>query len=118
MNANAHGLITISNKTTLRDFSQGIFRMRNILDSQSFDIILNNLLTKNSEILMGGNCFIDFNEYQRELLFEKVFKKNQTNFDIGKKKVLLKQNIIGIIKHLFMNILLVLKLNQMVLRIM
>ena len=42
MNILAKGLITISNKTCMRDFSQGVYRMRNILDSQSIDLIFDN----------------------------------------------------------------------------
>lgn len=88
MNPKAHGLIAISNKTTQTDFSQGIFRMRNILDgSLSFDIILNNLLVSENEILEGGGkeCFNEFNNYQRNTLFTKVLKQNQTKLDENKK---------------------------------
>ena len=40
MTPDAHGLITISSNTTLRDFSQGVFRMRSILYGQSVDLIM------------------------------------------------------------------------------
>jgi hypothetical protein len=83
--------------------------MRNILDgSQSFDIILNSLLVdeKNCEIQQGGTqqsgtdkvCFIDFNCYQRNTLFKKLLKSNQNKIDLSKKKILLKQNILGLLK--------------------
>ena len=106
MNLNAKGLVTISNKTILRDFSQGIFRMRNILDGkQSFDIILNRLLVKNKndecEIQRGGE-FDDFDCYDGEKLFN-LLKSNQEKTDSCKKKVLTKQNIMGLLKDNLVN---------------
>ena len=54
MNPKAHGLITITNNTNIRDFSQGIFRMRDILKGQTCDIIFNDIF--NDIIMTGGGC--------------------------------------------------------------
>jgi hypothetical protein len=57
MNPTAHGLVTITNMTNLRDFSQGIFRMRDIKEGgQIFDIIFNH---KFEPIIMKGGCNFD-----------------------------------------------------------
>ena len=32
MNSQAHALVVITNKTNMRDFSQGIFRLRSLLE--------------------------------------------------------------------------------------
>jgi hypothetical protein len=51
----SHGLVTVSNSTLLRDFSQGIFRMRNILNgNQTIDIVIDRLMTNEDKILSGG----------------------------------------------------------------
>jgi hypothetical protein len=99
----AHGLITISNHTTLRDFSQGIFRMRNILDDckQTADIIINNkMINTNGTILRGGGEECS-KYYEKKNIREKLFnglKENQKNLDDQKYKILLKQNILALYK--------------------
>jgi len=107
MNKQAKGLVTITNKTILRDFSQGIFRMRNILDGdQSIDIVINKIMidSDNKSIMRGGGtskCKIkdmSYNKINRTNLF-KVLKNNQTLLDEEKRSFLFKQNIIGLLKR-------------------
>jgi hypothetical protein len=110
MNKQAKGLVTINNKTILRDFSQGIFRMRNILDGdQSIDIVINKIMNggdDNRTIMRGGGtdtgkCEIQYMSYEdinRRNLFN-VLKLNQELLDKEKRSLLLKQNIIGLLKN-------------------
>ena len=101
MNPKAHGLVTITNKTNLRDFSQGIFRMRNILDpdiekQQTFDIIFN----KKIRNIMIGGCD-NFEKIQAVKKREKIIESlvsQQEILDRQKEKVLIKQNIFGLKK--------------------
>jgi hypothetical protein len=103
MSDKARGLITITNKTNIRDFSQGIFRMRHILQGQSCDIIFNEIF--NDIIMTGGNCDN----------FKKIIKDGMTDDEIRqhiiknlitqqkiiekqKEKVLIKQNIFALNK--------------------
>ena len=103
MSDKARGLITITNNTNMRDFSQGIFRMRHILQGQSCDIIFNDIF--NDIIMAGGSCDN----------FKKIIKKGMTDDDIRqriiknlenqqniiekqKEKVLIKQNIFALNK--------------------
>jgi hypothetical protein len=106
MSPRARGLVTVANNTCLRDFSQGIFRMRNILNAQTIgartgqtiDIIFNN---KFEQIMkqIGGAChnFKDITADIRTTLFNKL-KIEQNKIETMKKKVLLKQNIIALCK--------------------
>jgi hypothetical protein len=100
MSKTAHGLVTVTNNTCLRDFSQGIFRMRNILDSQTIDIIFNNKFDEIISQKGGCNSFIftSDNLNIRQNLF-KMLKKEQTTIDEMKDKILLKQNIIALCKE-------------------
>jgi hypothetical protein len=98
MNPNAHGLITVTNKTNLRDFSQGIFRMRNILDTQTCDIIFNK---KFKDIIMNGGCenFAEITETNIREIIIKNLKIQQKIIDKQKEKVLIKQNIFALNKE-------------------
>jgi hypothetical protein len=97
MKLNAHGLVTITNKTNFRDFSQGIFRMRNIQDSQTIDIIFNDKL-KNI-ILKGGGIkqLTDKHNLICKLIIS--LEKQQQLIDNQKYKLLLKQNIFALTKE-------------------
>jgi len=99
MYINAKGLVTITNKTNFRDFSQGVFRMRNILDSQKIDIIFNSKFI-DLIIQTGGNCD-NFNKITRQNIkasLKKNLLKQQDLLDKQKEKILLKQNIFAIYK--------------------
>ena len=98
MCSKAKGLVTITNKTILRDFSQGIFRMRNILDGkQKIDIIIDNkMIENNNEIMIGGSCQ-NFTNISSSLF--NVLKENQRSLDKQKEKMLCKQNILGLLKE-------------------
>jgi hypothetical protein len=102
MNLEAKGLVTLTNKTIIRDFSQGIFRMRNILDGkQSIDIIINKIMVDSEGGIMRGGCNmqdIAYDEIKRSNLFD-VLKQNQDIEDETKLTLLLKQNMIGLIKE-------------------
>jgi len=98
MNPKASGLVTITNKTNLRDFSQGIFRMRNILDPemQTFDIIFNK---KIKNIIIGGcDNFEKIEEANIRTQIIKSLIDQQTILDKQKEKMLIKQNIFGLRK--------------------
>jgi len=97
MNKNARGLITITNKTTMRDFSQGIFRMRYILKTQKCDIIFNKKFT---DIILKGGCD-NFTEITLSNIRENIIKNliaQQEIISAQKKKVLIKQNIFALNK--------------------
>ena len=96
MSDSSHALVTISINTTLRDFSQGIFRMRNIMDNQSFDLLIDCKMVNN--VQFGGNCFEKIKMTDREIIFN-ILKFNQDRLEESKKKILLKQNIIGLLKN-------------------
>ena len=111
----AHGLVTITNKTNFRDFSQGIFRMRDISNGQTFDVIFNE---KFRELIMVGGCD-NFNKIidstQKTSIFEgkstfilehtiraniiKSLEKQQKLIDSEKEKILIKQNIFALNKR-------------------
>jgi len=100
MNSTAHGLVTITNNTNLRDFSQGIFRMRSILDKgehQTFDIIFNE---KIMPIIMKGG-FNEFTKITQEKIRDNIIRNlviQQEIVDKQKEKVLIKQNIFALNK--------------------
>ena len=101
MNPKAHGLVIITNNTNMRDFSQGIFRMRSLLEKnhQTFDIIFSN---KFINIMKGGDCksFTDFNKTDnnsREIIYNNLIIR-QDIIDLHKEKILTKQNIISLYK--------------------
>jgi hypothetical protein len=89
MPKNAHGLVTISNNTLFRDFSQGIYRMRDIKDSQTFDIIM---LKKSFDIKFKGKDNI------RQKIITMLLVNQEINNN-SKKKLLYKQNIFGLTKY-------------------
>jgi hypothetical protein len=113
MNLEQKALVTITNKTTIRDFSQGIFRMRNIHDititsKQVFDILISkkmmfNIVGRtidkksiNDESLL---CHITLHEEDNlhgKIL--KILKDNQNEQNNINKKMLYKQNIFALIK--------------------
>ncbi len=96
----AHGLVTITNHTILRDFSQGIFRMRNILDGdQTIDLIINKNMINDTNILKGGTICDNFtvSNLTRKNLYSNL-KENQNLLDIQKNNFLIKQNIFGLVK--------------------
>jgi hypothetical protein len=100
MNPSAKGLVTITNHTILRDFSQGIFRMRNILDGdQTIDLIINKNMINDKNILKGGTICHNFtvSNLTRKNLYSNL-KENQNLLEIQKNKFLLKQNIFGLVK--------------------
>ena len=98
MNINARGLVTITNKTIIRDFSQGIFRLRNILDGlQRIDIIINKLMVEKDNTIIVGGCNMEYPDINRDNLF-KVLKYNQKKLDEDKHNLLIKQNIIALLK--------------------
>jgi hypothetical protein len=98
MNPKAHGLVTITNKTILRDFSQGIFRMRNILDNnmQTFDIIFNKKYKKT--IVGGCDSFEIVHAANIRDKIKESLCNQQMILDKQKEKILIKQNIFGLKK--------------------
>ena len=96
---NAHGLVTINTDTNIRDFSQGIFRMRNIDDTQTIDIVIDLKMYKNiqDELNLKGGCNFLNKDIKRSNIFN-LLKKNQDMLDRDKEHVLIKQNIIGLFK--------------------
>jgi hypothetical protein len=100
MSSTAHGLVTITNNTNLRDFSQGIFRMRSILEKgehQTFDIIFNE---KIMPIIMKGG-FNEFTKITHEKIRDNIIRNlviQQEIIDKQKEKVLIKQNIFALFK--------------------
>jgi hypothetical protein len=98
MNPKAHGLVTITNNTNLRDFSQGIFRMRHILEGQTIDIIFNE---KFKDIIMTGG-YDNFKKIEESNIRENIIKNlilQQEIIDKQKEKVLIKQNIFALNKE-------------------
>ena len=106
MNSAVHGLVVITNKTNMRDFSQGIFRMRRLLDKnhETFDIIFDNLFDtiinqQGSIINNDSNCANKLtNSDIRNNIIENL-DLQQRLIDEQKTKVLLKQNIFGLVKN-------------------
>jgi len=105
MPINSKALITITNNTNMRDFSQGIFRLRDIENGQVCDLIVNSKIIKNN--LMIGGC-VNFelikdksDKRMSEIIKTKIInnlKKKQRIIDKIKLKILLKQNILGLLK--------------------
>jgi hypothetical protein len=113
MKIDAHGLVTITNTTTMRDFSQGVFRMRNILDgTQSIDIVINNNLinqigqedctekkcnvTQNEET-KNNNCNFE-NRTKLICHIDRHLNSEQKSVYESKRPLLLKQNIFALTK--------------------
>ena len=95
MPKDAIGIITVTNKTTIRDFSQGIYRMRNILSGQKVDIAVNQKMIVNNLMIGGG---LKTEEKIRDAIYNNM-KKKQEEQDLINEKILLKQNIIAITKN-------------------
>ena len=108
MYKNAYGLVTISANTNLRDFSQGIFRMRNIMDYQHIDLIMEKKMHNKIEINLEINNINSLGEIdkcdgfkQKNITMVKIFEilnENQQKLENQKKKILYKQNAIGLLK--------------------
>jgi hypothetical protein len=96
-----HGLVTISSTTNLRDFSQGIYRLRNILETQSIDIIIQEEIIE--EFKGQRTCpdiTIDCVKEDcnlRDFIFN-YLKKNNDNVEKIKNKFLFRQNILALLK--------------------
>lgn len=99
-------LITITNNTNIRDFSQGIYRLRDIENGQVCDLIINSKIIKNN--LMIGGCvnfelIADKNDKRiSDMIKTKIInnlKKKQEKIDNIKLKILYKQNIFGLLKQ-------------------
>ena len=105
MNPQVHALVAITNKTNMRDFSQGIFRMRCLLDDkqhETFDIIFDKLFIASINQTAGGphDCS-SFNLNTNEDIRKKIIANlnyQQKILDVKKEKALIKQNIFGLIK--------------------
>jgi hypothetical protein len=111
---NLHGLITVSINTNLRDFAQGIFRMRDILNGQTIDIIIHEEIHNDyktcweadeevtdakanvEEAKVEAKC----NKYNniRHYLFALLLSNNNI-VENNKLKVLYKQNIYALHKQ-------------------
>ena len=79
MNWNVHALVVITNNTNMRDFSQGIFRLRNLLENdkhETFDIIFDALFNKEN-ILNEESISIDTDSIDI----------NSINIDINKEPI-------------------------------
>ena len=98
MKPDANGLITLNLNTTIRDFSQSIYRMREIYMCQTCDIIVDfkiySYLQKRE--LIGGST-INIEHFNRTKLFDLLIK-NQREMDLNKNTLLHKQNILGLLK--------------------
>ena len=102
MEPKAYGLVTITNNTSLRDFSQGVFRMRDILNGQKIDLIIDKKMVSEAneifEILFGGNYV---KRTPKDTVLKHVYthlQKIQNEYDNQKNKILYKQNIFALIK--------------------
>ena len=100
MEPKAYGLVTITNNTLLRDFSQGVFRMRDILNGQKMDLIIDRkMITEANQILSGGQeCK---KRKRKNDVLSNVFKhlqEIQNEYNNQKNKILYKQNIFALIK--------------------
>ena len=102
MKPDVYGLVTISSNTTIRDFSQGIYRIRTINDyvGAKIDIVMNdkmyNYLNKTKDLEQIGGNLIKKN-IKRNILIN-IFKENQQKQQEIKNTLLYKQNIIGLVK--------------------
>ena len=105
MPINSKALITITNNTNMRDFSQGIYRLRDIENGQICDLIINSKIIKNN-LMIGGCLNFDLvtdesDKRISEKIKNKIIKnliKKQKIIDKIKLKILLKQNIIALLK--------------------
>jgi hypothetical protein len=112
MDINLHGLITISHNTNLRDFSQGIFRMRNILDGQTTDIIIQKeSYTKYKRCLNRTEIDIidkiDTKDTKKEncnnvntvrKFIYTILKENNNKYENNKIKAVCEQNVKALLK--------------------
>jgi hypothetical protein len=104
MNENLHGLVTVSSNTILRDFAQGIFRMRDILNGQSVDIIIQEEMYNKykdikectgTEAIIVSKC--KNNNNIRHFIYTELIINNNI-IENKKINVLLKQNILALSK--------------------
>ena len=99
MPINAKGLVTVTNKTIERDFAQGIFRMRQLLDGQRIDVYMSDNSYNISIHTMQGGSPVDKTDVENiRQKFIRLLQVNQTNIENQKKKVLYKQNIFALSK--------------------
>ena len=99
MPINAKGLVTVTNKTIERDFAQGIFRMRQLLEGQKIDVYMSNNSYNISIHIMQGGSLVDRTGVENiRQKFIILLQFNQTNIENQKKKVLYKQNIFALSK--------------------
>ena len=108
MNSTVHALVVITNKTNMRDFSQGIFRMRRLLEPkhETFDIVFDdkfyNIInpSKTSYIQTESiNCFYKLEDTYNHTIRHNIIKNlqtQQTEITEQKKLSLLKQNIFAL----------------------
>jgi hypothetical protein len=99
----AHGLITLSYGTTLRDFSQGIYRLRRILTTQKVDVIFDGQITNKIVKEQKGGMIEFYKNYKDSKIniIEKIkdlLKQNQEELNNKQYKLSIKQNIIGLSK--------------------
>ena len=108
MNPQVCALVVITNKTNMRDFSQGIFRLRRLLDNihETFDIIFDTVFDKlftasiNQTAGDPGDSIaikLNTNEDIRKKIIANL-NYQQTVINTKKEKSLTKQNIFGLIK--------------------
>jgi hypothetical protein len=119
----AHGLVTVSCNTTLRDFAQGIFRMRNILEmkGQSIDIIIqeeiyikysdctrekerekekeNRGIKNQQKIIKNKLVKTCYQNNNIRLFLFTLLLTNNNKIENKKIKMLIKQNILALGKH-------------------
>ena len=99
MPKNAKGLVTVTNKTIERDFAQGIFRMRQLLEGQKIDVYMSNNSYNISIHIMQGGSLVDRTSVKNiRQKFIRLLQFNQTNIENQKEKVLYKQNIFALSK--------------------
>ena len=113
MNSTVHALVVITNKTNMRDFSQGIFRMRRLLENEheTFDIVFDdkfyNIINSDNKRpkqldLSIDECFYDTtNDYSQlesipRINIIKHLQSQQDKITNQKKLSLIKQNIFGL----------------------
>ena len=99
MNPSVHALVVITNKTNMRDFSQGIFRMRCLLDDihETFDIVFDKLFVG---IIQTGGCTKLIKNKHKKIRM-KIIKNliyQQKLINEKKDQALTKQNIFALIK--------------------
>ena len=108
MNSTVHALVVITNKTNMRDFSQGIFRMRRLLEKpahETFDILFDSIfyniinpndLTDKKTRVYNEDCYYNLTEYELRNYIIINLNNQQNIIDNQKTLNLTKQNIFGL----------------------